>query len=120
MVKFGEINVRLTSNNFIMLIYRHNEINLRFYIAYIKRDGNNNYEQLTVSELKNLARERGKRRYSRLNKAGLIKRFREPTPPIEPTLVGLTQWLETTGYQDTIVFLKMNCYNGLTILETKY
>ena len=34
----------------------------------------NNYEQMTVPVLKNLARERGKTRYSRLNKAGLIKK----------------------------------------------
>ena len=45
----------------------------------------NNYEKMTVSTLKNLARERGKTRYSRLNKSGLIQKLREPTPPREPT-----------------------------------
>ena len=45
----------------------------------------NNYEQITVLRLKNLAKERGKTRYSRLNKSKLIKKLREPTPPREPT-----------------------------------
>ena len=37
---------------------------------------NNNYEQMTVPMLKNLARERGLRGYSRLRKAELIRRLR--------------------------------------------
>ena len=37
----------------------------------------NNYEQLTVPELKNLARERGLTRYSRLRKSELVIRLRE-------------------------------------------
>ena len=37
---------------------------------------NNNYEQITVPMLKNLARERGLRGYSRLRKAELIRRLR--------------------------------------------
>ena len=37
----------------------------------------NNYEQLTVPELKNLARERGLTRYSRLIKSELVRRLRE-------------------------------------------
>ena len=37
----------------------------------------NNYEQMTVPELKNLARERGLTRYSRLRKSELIRRLRE-------------------------------------------
>ena len=37
----------------------------------------NNYEQLTVVELKNLARERGLTRYSRLRKSELVRRLRE-------------------------------------------
>ena len=38
----------------------------------------NNYEQMTVPELKNLARERGLTRYSRLRRSELIRRLREP------------------------------------------
>ena len=38
----------------------------------------NNYEQMTVPELKNLAKERGITRYSRLRKSELIRRLREP------------------------------------------
>ena len=41
---------------------------------------NNNYEQMNVLTLKNLARERGLRGYSRLRKAELIKQLRNPTP----------------------------------------
>ena len=37
---------------------------------------NNNYEQMIVSTLKNLVRERGLRGYSRLRKAELIQRLR--------------------------------------------
>ena len=37
---------------------------------------NNNYEQITVPMLKNIARERGLRGYSRLRKAELIRRLR--------------------------------------------
>ena len=37
----------------------------------------NNYEQLTLPILKNLARERGLSRYSRLRKSELIRRLRE-------------------------------------------
>ena len=38
----------------------------------------NNYEQMTFSSLKNLARERRITRDSRLNKSELIKKLREP------------------------------------------
>ena len=38
---------------------------------------NNNYERMTVPTLKNLARERGLRRYSRLRKSELIRKLRE-------------------------------------------
>ena len=37
----------------------------------------NNYEQMTLPELKNLSRERGLSRYSRLRKSELIRRLRE-------------------------------------------
>ena len=61
----------------------------------------NNYEQMTVSSLKNLPRERGKTRYSRLNKSELIKKLREPTSPREPTREELREWfkrLKVRGY----------------------
>ena len=58
-----------------MSIYKHNKIVfiLRFLYLYNEMEYNN-YEQMTVSSLKNLARERGKTRYSRLNKSELIKK----------------------------------------------
>ena len=37
----------------------------------------NNYEQMTLPVLKNLSRERGLSRYSRLRKSELIRRLRE-------------------------------------------
>ena len=43
---------------------------------------NNNYERMTVPMLKNLARERGLRVYSRLRKAELIQRLRAPRDQI--------------------------------------
>ena len=46
----------------------------------------NNYEQMTVSSLKNLARKRGLRGYSRLNKSELIKKLREPHHLVENPL----------------------------------
>ena len=42
----------------------------------------NNYEQMTVPTLKNLARERGLRRHSRLRKSELIQRLRAPRDQI--------------------------------------
>ena len=45
----------------------------------------NNYQQMTVPTLKNMARERGLRGYSRLKKPELIRKLREATPPREPT-----------------------------------
>ena len=49
---------------------------LRFFFKYNKME-RNNYERMTVPELKNLARERGLTRYSRLRKSELIGRLRE-------------------------------------------
>ena len=43
---------------------------------------NNNYERMTVPMLKNLARDRGLRGYSRLRKAELIQRLRAPRDQI--------------------------------------
>ena len=50
-----------------------------------------NYEQMIVSTLKNLARERGLRGYSRLRKSELIRKLREPSPPREPPREDLRQ-----------------------------
>ena len=37
----------------------------------------NNYEQMTLPELKSLARDRGLTRYSRLRKSELVRRLRD-------------------------------------------
>ena len=65
----------------------------------------NNYEQMTVSVLKNIARQMGKTRYSRFYKAGLIKKPREPTPPRKPTRKQLREKakkLQIRGYLSLI------------------
>ena len=49
---------------------------LRIFFKYNKME-RNNYEQMTLPGLKNLARERGLTRYSRLRKSELIRRLRE-------------------------------------------
>ena len=56
----------------------------------------NNYEQMTVSSLKNLARERSIRGYSKLNKAELIKQLKNP-PPLEYTRAQLRQLAREMG-----------------------
>ena len=48
----------------------------KIFFKYNKME-RNNYEQMTVPELKNLARERGLSRYSRLRKSELVIRLRE-------------------------------------------
>ena len=59
--------------------------------------------KMTVSTLKNLARERGLRGYSRLRKSELITRHREPTAPKEPTRKELIQLArEREVYGDTL------------------
>ena len=58
---------------------------------------NNNYEQMIIPTLKNLARERGLRGYSRLNKSEFIRKLREPTPPREHTRAQLIQLAREKG-----------------------
>ena len=60
---------------------------------------NNNYEQMTVLSLTNPARERGKRRYSRLNKSELIRKLNEPTPTRELTREELRQLARERGFR---------------------
>ena len=62
-----------------MYMYKLNKnvLYLRIFFPLIKME---NYEKIIVSTLKNLARERGLRRYSRLRKSELIRTLREPTP----------------------------------------
>ena len=57
---------------------------------------NNNYEQMIVSTLKNLPREKGLRGYSRLRKAELIEQLRNPTP-LEYTKAQLIQMARERG-----------------------
>ena len=55
-----------------------------------------NYEQMKFSTLKNLARERGLRRYSRLRKSELIERVRNP-PLLEYTRTQLRKLARERG-----------------------
>ena len=57
---------------------------------------NNNYEQMAVSSLKNLERERGLRGYHKLKKSELIKQLRNP-PPLEYTRAQLRQLARERG-----------------------
>ena len=50
-----------------------------------------NYKRMKVSTLKNLARERGLRQYSRLRKSELIELIKNPPPPPEYTKTQLRQ-----------------------------
>ena len=60
-----------------MSIMKHNKI-VYFKIFYLcNKMEHNNYERMTVPTLKNLARERGIIRYSRLRKSELIRKLRE-------------------------------------------
>ena len=66
-----------------------------------------NYEQMIVPTLKNLARERGLRGYSRLRKAQLIEQLRNPTP-LEYTKAQLGQ--EREVYEDTLGLIKLSYF----------
>ena len=60
-----------------MSIMKHNKI-VYFKIFYLyNKMEHNNYERMTVLTLKNLARERGITRYSRLRTSELIRKLRE-------------------------------------------
>ena len=65
---------------------------------------------MRVSTLKNLARKRGLRGYSRLRKSELIERIRNPPPPPEYTRAQLRQLARERGLRG---------YSRLRI-ETKY
>ena len=56
-----------------------------------------NYDRMKIPTLKNLARERGLRGYSRLKKSELIRKLREPTPPREHTRAQLIQLARKRG-----------------------
>ena len=75
---------------------------------------NNNYEQMIVSTLKNLARERGLRGYSRLRKAELIKQLRNPTP-LEYTKAQLIQLARERGLRGYSKLNKAELLNRLRV-----
>ena len=56
-----------------------------------------NYERMIIPTLKNLARERGLRRYSRLKKSELMRKLREPIPPRDHTRTQLIQLARERG-----------------------
>ena len=56
-----------------------------------------NYERMIIPTLKNIARERGLRGYSRLKKSELIRKFREPIPPRDLTRTQLIQLARERG-----------------------
>ena len=56
-----------------------------------------NYKRMKIPTLKNLARERGLRGYSRLKKSELIKKLREPILPRDLTRTQLIQLARERG-----------------------
>ena len=56
-----------------------------------------NYERMIIPTLKNLARERGLRGYSRLKKSELIRKLREPIPPRDRTRTRLIHLARERG-----------------------
>ena len=56
-----------------------------------------NYERMIIPTLKNIAREKGLRGYSRLKKSELIRKLREPIPPRDLTRTQLIQLARETG-----------------------
>ena len=56
-----------------------------------------NYERMIIPTLKNIARERGLRGYSRPKKSELIKKLREPIPPRELTRTQLIHLARERG-----------------------
>ena len=56
-----------------------------------------NYERMIIPTLKNIAREKGLRGYSRLKKSGLIRKLREPIPPRDLTRTQLIQLARERG-----------------------
>ena len=66
---------------------------------------NNNYEQMAVSSLKNLARERCLRGHYKLRKSELVKQIRNP-PPLEHTRAHLLQLARERGLRRYSTFRK--------------
>ena len=56
-----------------------------------------NYKRMKIPTVKNLARERGLRGYSRLKKSELIRKLREPIPPRDHTRAQLIQLARERG-----------------------
>ena len=56
-----------------------------------------NYERMIIPTLKNIAREKGLRGYSRLKKSELIRKLREPIPPRDLTRTQLIQLARERG-----------------------
>ena len=56
-----------------------------------------NYERMIIPTLKNIAREKGLRGYSRLKKSEFIKKLREPIPPRDLTRTQLIQLARERG-----------------------
>ena len=82
-----------------MSIHGHNEIRIRFYNDIIK------WNAIIMNgwpfQLKKSSEREGKTRYSRINKAGLIKKISEPPSPREPTRKELREKaknLKISGY----------------------
>ena len=66
------------------------EKNLFLLKKFFSQNKMENYIQMNVSTLKNLARERGLRGYSRLRKSELTEQIKNP-PPLEYTRTQLRQ-----------------------------
>ena len=81
----------------------------------------NNYEQMTITSLKRLAREKGKTGYSKLNKSEVIKKNSENRRHLESLLEKSGDNRRKRGvYGDTLSLIRPSYFKDWERSEAKY